>query len=172
MTELATFTQEHTVPYQRYQRFMDEVTPELFGAMQQNSFLGRLPKDELAGLLSGCVVKEIGTDECLTRQGEPVDLVYFIWKGHAKAVLNGSSRTDNLAVLSVLKPGEDIGLMSIVDTGPHSATVISLTRLRAIGINRRRMQTILQRHPEWYEIIAKELLSRLRNSGFWMENLL
>ena len=76
MTELATFTQEHTVADVR---FMDEVTPDLFGAMQQNSFLGKLPEDELSGLLNGCVVKEIGTNECLTRQGEPVDFVYFIW---------------------------------------------------------------------------------------------
>ncbi len=145
---------------------------DLLAVMSQNTLLRTLPRDELFTLLQNSNVIDVDAEHELTKQGTPVTYVLFIWKGRAKAVLNGRNHKETWAVVNILGPGSDIGLLSAIDYGPHSATVVSLEKLQVIAIPVEVMHLILERHPGWYRDIAIIALQRLRNMGIWIDNLL
>ena len=145
---------------------------DLLSVMSLNTLLRTLPRDELFSLVQNSHVVEVDADRELTKQGTPVTEVLFIWKGRAKAVLNGRYHKETWAVVNMLGPGSDIGLLSALDYGPHSATVVSLEKLQVIAVPIELMHITLERHPGWYRDIAVITLQRLRNMGIWIDNLL
>jgi CRP-like cAMP-binding protein len=140
--------------------------------LSTNHFLATLPEHELAGLLRSADVKEVAAGATLTVQGRPVDTIYFIWEGRAKTLIRSAKRKDSSAVLDLLGPASDIGLLSVVDEAPHSATVVAMTKVKALGVPKERVREVLERYPECYQTVTRVALARLRNSGIWMEHLL
>ena len=105
-------------------------------------------------------------------QGGLVDTIYFVWEGRAKALIRSANRKDNSAVLDLLGPASDVGLLSVVDEAPHSATVVAVTELKALGVPKERIREVLERNPQCYQAVTRVALAKLRNSGTWMEHLL
>jgi CRP-like cAMP-binding protein len=110
--------------------------------------------------------------EVLTRQSESVTGVHFVRQGRARAELSNHNGEAPLAVINFLGPGSDIGLISIVDGAPHSATVRAMEEVRTTEVPLEFMQSLLARHPEWYVIFTEVAIARLRTSGAWLERLL
>ena len=161
------------VPVQIADRtWLEKAAPEMLAMLSRNLILGTLPDDELTSLLKDCVVKEFKANRRLSRQGAPVKHIYFIWEGSAKAVFSGRNQSDSWINVNFLQPSSDIGLLSVVDGGPHSATVISLEQMLVIGIPIESLHRALDQHPDWYQIISHIALARLRNLGVWMDHLL
>ena len=106
------------------------------------------------------------------RQATPVGEILILVEGRAKAEVSGASHGNFTAVLNLLKPGDDIGLLSLVDGAPHSATVIALESLRTLLVPMANMRGLLKSHPEWYRVLAEVAVSRLRNSSVWLQALM
>ncbi|MBI4282204.1 MAG: cyclic nucleotide-binding domain-containing protein [Chloroflexi bacterium] len=110
--------------------------------------------------------------EYLCLSGYPVDNIMFLLYGRAKAELRARGSLQQTIVLDLLGPGSIIGLMSLVDCGPHSATVVAMTGVGVVCLDTKQMRLLLQNNPRWYKICAEIAAERLRNSGTWLEALL
>lgn len=157
---------------QAEQTWMKTASPELLRVLQGNPLLGTLSRDELSHLLRNCVVIQAKPDMELTRQGELVRFVYVLLEGRAKAIMNGRGPQGGTAIVDFLEPAGDIGLLSVIDGGPHSATVIPIEPTTLLGIRIDRVRQALESHPEWYKMTTRVAVARLRNLGIWMDNLL
>ena len=137
-----------------------------------NRLFSTLSPDEYMQLAAIAKSEAFSEGEVLTRQGESVTSVHFIRQGRARAELSNHNGEAPLAVINFLGPGSDIGLISIVDGAPHSATVRAMEEVRTTEVPLEFMQGLLARHPEWYVTLTEVAIARLRTSGAWLERLL
>ena len=141
-------------------------------ALRGNHMLHTLGDEEVPHLLGVGQWVKFEQDEIVSRQGTPVIEVLFLVEGRAKAEVSTPANGTFTAVLNLLKPGDDIGLLSLVDGAPHSATVTALELLLALSIPTTTLRTPLQTHVEWYRVLAEVAVSRLRNSSVWLQALM
>ena len=140
--------------------------------LRTNRLLQGVSRSELASLISEGQWFHYDTGDVVSVQGLEVDAIVFIVSGRAKAEIAAPGREKYRAVVNFLGPSEDIGLLSLVDGGSHSASVIALEPLRVLSVSAAVMQTYLIANPDWYRVIAEIAVSRLRTSGLWMQALI
>ena len=131
-----------------------------------------LPDEQLSGILLGSRWLEFDRDEVVSRQATPVDTIVFVASGRARAEVLPPNQGAVKVVLDVLSPGNDIGLLALVDGAPHSATVVALEPMRAVAVDMETMRVFLQAHPEWYKVLAEVAVHRMRTSGVWLQALI
>ena len=144
----------------------------VFNALRANQMLYTLGSEELPHLLGIGQWVVFEPDETVSRQGSPVKDILFLVEGKAKAEVSAPVSRSFSAVLNLLKPGDDIGLLSLVDGAPHSATVVALERLLVFSIPLTNMRALLQTHIEWHRVLAEVAVLRLRNSSVWLQALM
>jgi CRP/FNR family transcriptional regulator len=111
-------------------------------------------------------------NEVVSQQSEAVEAIVFIVEGKARAEISSPHTSPRIAVVNLLGPGDDIGLLSLVDGAPHSATVTALTELRAVSIPFQELRERLLAHPDRYRVLAEIAIERLRLSGGWLQALI
>jgi len=112
------------------------------------------------------------SNEIVTQQSEAVEAILFIVEGKARAEISSPQTSSRIAVVNLLGAGDDIGLLSLVDGAPHSATVTALTELRAVSIPYQELRERLLAHPDRYRVLAEIAVERLRLSGGWLQSLI
>ena len=140
--------------------------------LRTNRLLQGVNSSDLASLIDQGQWYHYDTGDIVSVQGLEVNSIVFIVSGRAKAEIAAPGREKYRAVVNFLGPSEDIGLLSLVDGGSHSASVIALEPLQALSVSAAVMQTYLTAHPDWYRVIAEIAVSRLRTSGLWMQALI
>ena len=87
-------------------------------ALQTNRLLRTLRTDEMTQLIAvgRWVVFQPG--QTVTYCGTPVAEVLFLLKGRATAETSAPNGGTFSAVLNLLRPGDDVGLLSLVDDAP------------------------------------------------------
>ena len=137
-----------------------------------NRLLRSISENEIDGFLSVGEWVEIAEGEVVSKQGDPVKDVLFIVSGRARAEIGGSSESTFKAVVSFPGTGDDIGLLSLVDGAPHSATVTTLEDMRALSVPMSALRMRLRSRQDWYRILAEISVERLRTSGLWLQSLI
>ena len=140
--------------------------------LRENQMLHTLGDIEMPRILNLGHWITFDRDEIVSCQGTPVHEVMFLGAGSARAEISAPAVRESMAVLNYLKPGDDIGLLSLVDGSPHSATVVALERLLMFSIPIEKVRNLLVNHPEWYRILAEVAVWRLRNSSVWLQSLI
>ena len=141
-------------------------------SLRANHMLRTLGDEELSTLLSAGQWMTFKPDDTVSLQSTPVREILFLIEGKAKAEVSSPNNGNFAAVVNLLKAGDDIGLLSLVDGAPHSATVTALEVLRALSIPTVNMRSFLRSHPEWYRTLADVAVSRLRSSSLWLQTLM
>ena len=153
-------------------RLQDEHSSIYLNMLRTNPMLHTLGEEEMSHLLGIGRWVTFEPGEIVCHQARPVGEIHFLVSGRAKAEVSTPSHGTFVAVLNLLKPGDDIGLLSLVDGAPHSATVITLEHLCVLSIPMTNMRGLLQDHVEWYRVLAEVAVSRLRNSSVWLQALM
>ena len=141
-------------------------------ALRANQLLRTLAPQELSKLITAGRWVTFKQNEIVSHQGNQVDSILFIADGRAKAEISAPIRVAYKAAVNFLGPGDDIGLLSLVDGSPHSASVIALEDFRAVAVPFAGMRDYLSARPEWYRVLAEIAVSRLRTSGLWLQALI
>lgn len=110
--------------------------------------------------------------QVVSQQSEVVEAILFIVEGKARAEIYAPDNPPTRAVVNLLGPGDDVGLLSLLDAGPHSATVTALTELRGLAIPFQTLRENLVAHPDRYRVLAEIAVERLRLSGGWLQALI
>jgi len=106
--------------------------------------------------------KRVEKGNVLFYQGEQGSTLYLIIKGKVKVVLIGDSGKE--LVLAILKKGDFLGEMSIIEDEVRSATAIALEPTVFLTIDKENFLSFLTKNPKAMLGVLKELSKRLRNA--------
>lgn len=106
--------------------------------------------------------KKVKKGNVIFFQGEQGSTLYLIIKGRVKVVLIGESGKE--LVLAILKKGDFLGEMSIIEDEVRSATAIALESTVLLAIDKENFLNFLMKDPRAMLGVLKELSKRLRNA--------
>jgi CRP/FNR family transcriptional regulator, cyclic AMP receptor protein len=137
-----------------------------------NRILRSISENEIEGFLTVGEWVEFDEGEIVSKQSDPVTDVLFIVSGRARAEIGGGGESTFRAIVSFPEAGDDIGLLSLVDGAPHSATVTALEDVLALSVPMSALRMRLRSRQDWYRILAEISVERLRTSGLWLQSLM
>ncbi len=136
--------------------------------MNKLNFLRALPlfsnldDKELREISRFAYEKKVKKGNVIFSQGEQGSTLYLIIKGRVKVVLIGESGKE--LVLAILKKGDFLGEMSIIEDEVRSATAIALEPTVFLTIDKENFINFLIKDPRAMLGVLKELSKRLRNA--------
>jgi signal transduction histidine kinase len=102
----------------------------------------------------------------ILREGMLGDVLYIIWSGRVAIIKDLESETPTL--LAHRGPGEVLGEMSLLESGPHSASVVVVEDTHLLHLTRADLQTLMAEQPdvgvEILRALSYTLSTRLRDA--------
>lgn len=113
--------------------------------------------DQIARLVA---TRRYRSKEVIVRQLDPGPELFVILEGHAKVISSGSEGRDT--ALDIVGPGEVFDEVSLLDGGPRSATIVTLTPCTMLVLHREPFMTFLERNPKVAIHLLQLVVRRLR----------
>jgi len=130
-------------------------TVEKVALLKGVALFAAVPADELAAIARIAEELRVDAGECVIREGELGDALYFVVDGRA-TVRRGGRHLAELAQRDVF------GELALLDPGPRSATVDAASDLQLLRISRDDFVEILTSRPEVPLGVIKMLARRMR----------
>jgi CRP/FNR family cyclic AMP-dependent transcriptional regulator len=89
------------------------------------------------------------------REGDPGDVMYAVVEGEVEIIVNGT-------LINIVKSGEVLGEMALIDKKPRSATAVAFSDCKLVVINEQRFNFLIQQTPMFVTQIMKVMSDRLR----------
>ena len=96
-------------------------------------------------------------------EGEPGDRLYIIASGKVKIARRSPDGRENL--LTILGPPDMFGELSVFDPGPRTSSVITITAVRAVWMDRDALRAWIAERPQIAEQLLRVLARRLRRTN-------
>jgi CRP/FNR family cyclic AMP-dependent transcriptional regulator len=133
---------------------------ELFGEMNEEEI------DDLTALAQ---IRKLEKDNTVFHAGDPADAVFVVASGRIKVVITSSDGKE--FILTVLGAGQVFGEMALLESAPRSASVVTLSAVEVLVINRADFQRLLESSPRISLRLMAILSRRLRRANSKMESL-
>lgn len=104
--------------------------------------------------------KKVNKGTVIFHQGEKGSTLYLIVKGRVKVVLTGESGKE--LVLAILKKGDFLGEMSIIEDEVRSATAVAIEPTTLLTLEKENFINFLMNNPKTMLGVLRELSKRLR----------
>jgi CRP-like cAMP-binding protein len=137
--------------------------------LKRVSIFSDLDEASLTGLESLFKARTFEKDAVVVGQEDPGDSLYVLTEGRVKVVLYGPSGRE--VILSVFKPGEFFGEMSLLDNQPRSANVIAVEPSSMLVLDRASFARHLAQNPKTALNVLSEMSKRLRRADAIIGNL-
>jgi CRP-like cAMP-binding protein len=118
---------------------------------------GHLDEDERRALAQTARRTPFGRAEVITRQGAKANWLYVLSKGEVEVRIASSEGDRKVAVL---KAPSFFGEMALMTGQPREATVVALSEVECLRVDKADFQGILQRRPTIAERISEILAAR------------
>lgn len=128
-----------------------------------------LANEEIEKLAAVATVKTFAKHAVVIREGEHSDSIYLINSGKVKVLISDTEGHE--VILSILGPGDYFGEMSLIDSQPRSATVVSMEPVHFTMISKPDFDRCLANNPKIVSHILVELAKRLRSANRKIEGL-
>ncbi len=113
----------------------------------RTSRLGAELTDAQARTLAGIVTfRDLPTGTVLVPEGAADDHLYVIVSG-VLGVVRNAGREDEITLVS-LGTGDLVGELGFIDGSPHYAALVATSPTRVFGLERAKLESLLQVHPE------------------------
>ena len=143
------------------------MSQEIQNYLRKTSLFKGLSDDMLNALAENTTARKLAPGDILMKKGDPGDSLFIIHEGWVK-IVTVDSRGDEL-IINKCGPGEIIGEMALLDSGPRSASVIALEDSEALELKRDAFQNVIDNHPEVSLSIIRSYSNRLRFSTTYIE---
>jgi len=134
--------------------------------LSQVPIFGGLPPPLLEQIIAASAVHRVEPGVQLIGEGELAKNVFVVLEGELEICKRGTNGAEFR--LAVLKRGDCVGEMSLIDIQPRSATVRTLTSALLLAIDNAGSARLYEEHPEAYLLlvlnIAREISRRLRRA--------
>ncbi|MDP9325292.1 MAG: cyclic nucleotide-binding domain-containing protein [Candidatus Dormibacteraeota bacterium] len=98
---------------------------------------------------------DLPAGRALTRQGEITDSFYLILDGEVEVSVDGAERP-------VLKPGDYLGEIGMLDRGPATGTTTTRTNARLMVMSHAQFRDAITAEPDLLELVLAVVAQRLR----------
>ena len=133
---------------------------------------GGLPPEALNRIIESGSVIEAPAGTSLCAEGEAARSVYVVWEGELEICKRGRGGDIRLAVL---RSGDCVGEMSLIDIQPRSATVRALIPSVLFRLDHAEIAKLYRSHSDVYLMlvmnIAREISRRLRRADQVLANM-
>ena len=106
---------------------------------------GEMIEEEIDDLTALAQVKKLPKDTTVFHAGDPADAVFVVASGRVKVVITSSDGKE--FILTVLGAGQVFGEMALLESAPRSASVVTLSAVEVLVINRVDFQRLLESNP-------------------------
>jgi len=130
---------------------------------------GEMVEEEIDDLTALAQVKKLPKDTTVFHAGDPADAVFVVASGRVKVVITSSDGKE--FILTVLGAGQVFGEMALLESAPRSASVVTLSAVEVLVINRVDFQRLLESNPRISLKLMAILSRRLRRANSKMESL-
>jgi CRP/FNR family cyclic AMP-dependent transcriptional regulator len=96
-------------------------------------------------------------------EGQPGDRLYIIISGKVKLGRRSSDGRQN--ILAVMGPSDMFGELSVFDPGPRTSSATTITKVRAVSMDRDALKAWIAERPEIAEQLLRVLARRLRRTN-------
>ncbi|EAZ89118.1 cyclic nucleotide-binding domain-containing protein [Crocosphaera chwakensis] len=134
-----------------------KTTPNILQRLSHVEVLQQLPEAEKEAIASLVTPMHAKPKQVLCKEGEPGDYFYMIAQGEAEVIKDSKQ-------ITILRPGEIFGEMSLLTKEPRSATVIACTPMELYQLNEENFAQVLMRSPHLARALSQTLARRLRHS--------
>jgi len=142
------------------------MNPETFKMLHSLPLFAEFTEAELEGALDLIDKVQFPTGQCIVRQDEKGDCMFVLVEGSARVVHRRDGREIELAVL---KPGDFFGELALVDSGPRSADVETLTPCSLLRIEHGALRAIAGVYPnaafKLLIAVGRALVQRMRKGN-------
>lgn len=128
-----------------------------------------LTEHELKSLIASGGRRKYPAKNILFQEGEPGDFLLVILSGKVKVLLTGKDGQEY--ILSLLGQGSFFGEMSLLESAPRSATVMTMEPSEFLRIGGQEFGELLQRNSTIALKILKHLSQRLRRTNEQVRSL-
>src|SRR5258705_7056940 len=122
-----------------------------------------LTRGELEDLLEQLKKEKYPPHTVIFWMDEPGNKLYVIEKGEVR--ISYTNKDGKELVLGVQGEGTFFGELSLLDGGPHTATVQTIKETTVLTINRATFYSYLDKHPQFSRTLLAVLVDRLRTTS-------
>jgi CRP/FNR family transcriptional regulator, cyclic AMP receptor protein len=127
-------------------------------ALSRVPLFSRLSRKELEFLASRTDEVDVKADYTLIKQGSPADTFYVLMEGEATVDVDGKSRPP-------LRAGDFFGEISMLDRGPATATVVTVTPVRAMVMSHAQFRDAIKGSDPLLLTVMAAMADRLRRDS-------
>jgi CRP/FNR family transcriptional regulator, cyclic AMP receptor protein len=135
------------------------MTPE---TLREIPLFATLNPDELEDLLKHLETEKYPPNTVILWIDEPGDKLYVIEKGEVR--VSYTNKDGKELTLGVQGEGTFFGELSLLDSGPHTATVRTVKETTLLTIDRATFYRYLDKHPQFSRTLLAIIVDRLRTS--------
>ena len=121
-----------------------------------------LPLSAIEDLTQRVSLRRVGVHTTVISQDEQGDAMFVIMTGRVKVVIFGENGRE--VTLSILRPGDSFGEMSLFDGGARSANCIAVEPTTLLSLSREDLLRHLANHPRTSLNLLGEMAKRLRRA--------
>jgi CRP-like cAMP-binding protein len=142
------------------------MNPDYLKKLQGLPLFAEFTDAEVEGTIDLIDKVEIPKDECVVKQDEKGDCMYVLIEGTARVVHRRNGKEIELAIL---KEGDFFGELALVDSGPRSADVETLTPCTLLRIEHGALRAIAGVYPnaafKLLIAVGRALVQRMRRGN-------
>lgn len=124
------------------------------------SLFSSLDERELDRLIQATTTRRLASKEVLFRKGDPGNQLFGVLTGSLKVTGVGTDGKD--VVFRLMRPGEVVGEIALLDGEPRSATVAAVEATSLVTLHRRDFVPFLEQHPRAAIRLAAVMAERVR----------
>jgi small-conductance mechanosensitive channel/CRP-like cAMP-binding protein len=135
-------------------------------ALQGHPLLGSLAPEHIAELVQGSREQAFAPSERIIGQGEEGASLFLIMRGEVEVRIRSGHQ---LLPMAKLGPGECFGEMSLLGGEPRNATIVAITEVEVLEIDKATFAALVRAHPEIIgrlsELLAERQLANARKTS-------
>ena len=116
-----------------------------------------LKPQEIESLVDSMETVELSSGEYLFHEGDSGDAAYIIRKGRVRVIKESAGNI----LLSILKPGDLIGEMSLLHSEPRSAGIVATEEVSMLRLSQEVFNKILHDSESMAELLPRQVSNRL-----------
>ncbi|MGD8514397.1 MAG: Crp/Fnr family transcriptional regulator [Granulosicoccaceae bacterium] len=137
--------------------------------LKQIGLFGGLTDEELAAIAEITTRRSYPKNAIIINEGDDTDSLYLILSGKVKIVLSDEDGKE--VIISILEPGDYFGELSLIDSEPRSARVVTMGDCQFSIIHKSDFNNVLDSNPGLVRNLLSGLTKRLRAANKNIESL-
>ena len=130
-------------------------TEEIIGFLKEIPLFAELRDEELTELCKHIKLRRFMKNSPIVRQGDAGDNFYTIVSGKAKIVVSGNNGAEK--TLGTLSTGDSFGETALIEKGPRTASIITMSQTAVFEISREGFEKFLASNAENREKITGKI---------------